>query len=63
MTGGGEVVGHPPPLEVRQVAVVVSGAEVEAGGGGVGKEQLALQLRVDLYLAADQGVFGRESSV
>ena len=58
-----EVVHHPLSLHVRQVAVVVSRVQVNAGGGLVGEEQLALQLRVDLYLAADQGVFGRESSV
>ena len=42
--------------------MVVSLVQVEAGRRVVSKEQFPLELRVDLYLATDQGVPGWEPS-
>ena len=63
MSAGREEVDHPLFLQLREVAVVVSRVQVEAGRGVVSEEQFSLQLGVDLYLTTDQGVFGREPSV
>ena len=63
MSAGREEVDHPLSLQVREVTMIVSRVQVEAGRGVVGEEQFSLQLGVDLYLSTDQGVFGREPSV
>ena len=66
VSGHREVPRHAMSLHVRQVTGVVLTTQVEAGGGVAfifAEEQFTLQLRVDLYPAADQGMFGRETSV
>ena len=63
VSGHREVPRHAVSLHVRQVAVVVSRVQVEAGRGVVSEEQFSLQLGVDLYLTTDQGGLGREPSV
>ena len=66
VSGHREVSRHAVSLHVRQVTAVVLTTQVEAGGGvalALGEEQFSLQLRVDLYPAAHQRMFGRESSL